>query len=114
MTILVALRLYSVGCFLQPLGDLFGISKSSACAVVADVSFLIASKLPPHYIRLTNNPQDIKKGQVKFGSVSFVRVTFVRDLEMNFLRANKSHYEQMSYVRNYKMTRWKVKQAKWL
>lgn len=104
MKILVALRFYAVGCFVQPLGDLFGISKSSACDVVAEVSFLIASKMRPHYVSLPNNPQDIKKGQVEFHRIAgfpfvigavdgtFIKIQSIGGVNAELYRNRKSFF----------------------
>lgn len=64
--LLVALRFYAVGCFLLPLGDMFGISKSSACDIITEVSYLIASKLRDRYIRAPATEVDILNAKAAF------------------------------------------------
>lgn len=48
----MALRFYAVGCFAEPLSDMFGVSKSTVYDTIAEVSFLICIKLKDRYIRM--------------------------------------------------------------
>lgn len=64
--LLIALRFYAVGSFLSSVGDMFGVSKSSVCDVVAEVSFLIAMKLKDRFIRMPINEQEILNTKAMF------------------------------------------------
>lgn len=46
----MALRFYACGCCNEPLADMFGVSKSTVCDVIAEVSYLIAMRLKDKYI----------------------------------------------------------------
>lgn len=50
--LLIALRFYAVGCFAEPLSDMFGVSKATVRHTVADVSFLICFKLRNEYLKM--------------------------------------------------------------
>lgn len=65
MKLLIALRFYAVGCFIEPLSDMFGVSKSSACDIVTEVSYLIASKRND-FVRLSDNEMDVLKNKALF------------------------------------------------
>lgn len=66
LKLLIALRFYAVGCFLMPLADMFGISKSAACDVVAEVSYLISSKLFARYIRAPMRDDELQIAKADF------------------------------------------------
>lgn len=68
--LLIALRFYAVGCFLQPLADLFGLSKSTACDVVAEVSYLIASKLRRQFLTMPTNHAEIQSAKIHFQRIA--------------------------------------------
>lgn len=57
----MALRFYAVGCFIEPLSDMFGVSMSSAIRVVSEVSYLICHKLRRQYLigMLPTTPNEI-------------------------------------------------------
>lgn len=65
MKLLIALRFYAVGCFIEPLADMFGVSKSSACDIVTEVSFLIASKRND-FVRMSDEEIDVLKNKALF------------------------------------------------
>lgn len=76
---MIALRYYAVGCFLEPLADLFGVSPSTACDVVAEVSYLIASKRN-EFIKLpTDNETLLKKKSLFHRIAGFPLVIFAVD-----------------------------------
>lgn len=64
--LLVALRFYAVGCFSEPLSDMFGVSKSTACAVVAEVSYLISYHMKERFINMPSNRRSIVEAKAKF------------------------------------------------
>lgn len=66
--ILIALRFYAVGCFDEPLADLFGVSRTTASSIVSEVSYLIGYKLRRQYLydMLPRNRNEIVNGQVLF------------------------------------------------
>lgn len=64
--LLIALRFYAVGCFAEPLADMFGVSKSSAATIVAEVSYLISYKLKERFIGLPNDEMTILKTKALF------------------------------------------------
>lgn len=66
--ILIALRFYAVGCFNEPLGDLFGVSRTTASLIVSEVSYLIAFKLRHQYLSgmIPTNQNEILSAQAKF------------------------------------------------
>lgn len=64
--LLVALRFYAVGCFAEPLADMFGISKSSSTAIVTEVSFLISYKLKERFIGFPNDEMTILNAKSLF------------------------------------------------
>lgn len=65
MKLLIALRFYAVGCFIEPLADMFGMSKSSACDIVTEVSFLIASKRND-FVRMSDEEIDVLRNKALF------------------------------------------------
>lgn len=67
--LLIALRYYAVGCFLEPLSDMFGISKSSACDIVSEVSYLICHKLRNQFIVMPENEREILEAKAMFSRV---------------------------------------------
>lgn len=64
--LLIALRFYATGSFLESIGDMFGVSKSTVCDVVAEVSYLIALKLRNRFIRLPGNELEILNAKTLF------------------------------------------------
>lgn len=66
MKILIALRYYAVGCFAEPLADMFGVSRKTACDIVTEVSFLIGLKMRNAYMQLPNDPNYILQAKAKF------------------------------------------------
>lgn len=66
LKLLICLRFYAVGEFLESLGDLFGVSKSSASEIVSDVSFLICQRLKQRYIRMPQNNFEILRAKALF------------------------------------------------
>lgn len=50
--LLIALRFYAVGCFTEPLSDMFGVSETTSRNTVAEVSFLICFKLRNEYLKM--------------------------------------------------------------
>lgn len=65
MKLLIALRFYAVGCFLEPVADMFGVSKSSAYDIVSEVSYLIASKRN-QFVQMSDNEMDLLKNKALF------------------------------------------------
>lgn len=64
--LLIALRFYAVGCFAEPLGDMFGVSAKTALNTVAEVSYIIALKLRNNYINMPLNRNEILYVKVRF------------------------------------------------
>lgn len=69
--LLFTVRFYAVGSFLQPLADAFGISKSSACDIVGEVSFLISSKLAARYIRVPTTDEELVDAKSLFYRIAW-------------------------------------------
>lgn len=69
LKLLTALRYYAVGCFLEILGDSFGISKSSICDIVSEVSFLIASKRS-QFVRMPDDQDSLLATKALFHRIS--------------------------------------------
>lgn len=66
LKLLICLRFYAVGEFLESLGDLFGVSKSSASEIVSEVSFLICQRLKDRYIRMPQNELEVLRAKAMF------------------------------------------------
>lgn len=64
--LLIALRFYATGCFNEALGDLFGVSKSSACDIVSEVSYIIAMKMGKQYVIMPSNRNEILEAKARF------------------------------------------------
>lgn len=64
--LLIALRYFAVGCFSEPLADMFGVSKSTACNIVSEVAFLIGLKLSDTYIRMPIDVAELQKAKAMF------------------------------------------------
>lgn len=64
--LLIALRFYAVGCFAEPLADLFGVSKATACNTVSEVSYIIAMKMGNRYIDMPRNQREILNAKARF------------------------------------------------
>lgn len=64
--LLIALRFYAVGTFLETIADLFGVSKAVVCNITSEVSYLIASKLKDRYICMPNNEREILNQKAKY------------------------------------------------
>lgn len=62
---LLTLRFYALGSFLQAAGDFCGVSKSSACNIVKQVSFAIIN-LSAQYIKMPSNQEEIRRAQLAF------------------------------------------------
>lgn len=65
--LLIALRFYATGSFLQTIGDTINISKSSSSKIVKKVSQAIAS-LSPNYIKMPSSNEEILRIQTDFFS----------------------------------------------
>lgn len=48
------------------MGDMFGVSKSSVCDIIAEVSFLISMKLKERFIRMPTNERAVLSMKAKF------------------------------------------------
>lgn len=72
--LMVTLRFYATGCFLQTIGDFCGISEVSALNIVHRVSPVIAA-LRPEFIKLPATPEEIRRNQQEFfQTAKFIRV----------------------------------------
>lgn len=60
----------------MPLADLFGVSKSSACDIITEVSYLIASKLRAQYIRAPENDIEILNAKATFHKIGKFPLVF--------------------------------------
>lgn len=50
--LLMALRFYAVGCYSEPLADMFGVSATTVRNAIAEVSYLICLKLKDEYLKM--------------------------------------------------------------
>lgn len=64
--LLIALRYFATGSFNETIADLFGVSRSSACDIVSEVSYIIAMKMGMQYVTMPSNRDKILKSKVAF------------------------------------------------
>lgn len=64
--LLIALRFYAVGCFSEPLSDMFGVSRSIATSIVSEVSYLIGLKMKNQYINMTTDEEELLREKARF------------------------------------------------
>jgi len=67
--LLLTLRFYATGNFLITAGDFMGVSKTTACLIVRNVSVAIA-KLRPRFIRMPETKTEIKNLQRRFYQIA--------------------------------------------
>ncbi|XP_029347997.1 putative nuclease HARBI1 [Acyrthosiphon pisum] len=67
--LLLALRFYATGSFLISAGDVVGVSKSTACVIVRDVSVALA-QLRPQFIKMPETNDEIKELQKQFYGIA--------------------------------------------
>lgn len=63
--LLVVLRFYATGSFMQVIGDFMGLSKSTVWKIIHKVSAVIAS-LRPEFVRFPETLEEIRSSQAKF------------------------------------------------
>ncbi|KYQ49272.1 Putative nuclease HARBI1 [Trachymyrmex zeteki] len=80
--LLVALRFYATGSFLQTIGDFCGISISSAQRIVHRISNAIAA-LRNEFIKLPILPEEIRRNEKEFyQTAKFIRIIGCMDIKI--------------------------------
>lgn len=67
--VLLTLRFYATGTLQQCSGDLFGVSKSTACKIIHTVSRTICNEFK-HFIAMPRTSEELKKVVAKFYSIA--------------------------------------------
>lgn len=102
--LLIGLRFYAVGTFSEALGDIFGVSKSTVCVTVSEVSYIIGPKLRDRYINMPNDEESILQAKAKFhrfqelplmiGAVdgTHIRIQSLGGAEGEYFRNRKTYF----------------------
>lgn len=68
--LLIALRYYAVGSGIQAIGDIFGVSETTARNTIEEVSFLIGFRMKDRYIRMPLTDEEIRDAQFGFYQIA--------------------------------------------
>ncbi|XP_050063025.1 putative nuclease HARBI1, partial [Aphis gossypii] len=98
--LLLTLRFYATGSYLISAGDCIGVSKSSACLIVRDVSLTIAN-LRKEYVRMPDNDFEIRQLQKDFyKTAKFLLV--IRAIDCTHVKIQSPGGPNAEYFRNRK------------